>query len=108
MIHADAQSTWVALGLLGQTLFGARFVVQWLHSEALGKSRFPKAFWQISVVAGAIILCYAIHRRDPVFIIGEATTFVIFCRNLQLIHRKFVADNTGPAEHPSSCGGDRS
>lgn len=91
MIHADAQSAWLAVGLLGQTLFGARFVVQWLHSEILGKSRFPRVFWQISVVAGVLILSYAIHRRDPVFIFGEAMTLAIFCRNLQLVGRRTSA-----------------
>lgn len=91
MIHADARSIWLAVGLLGQALFGARFVVQWLHSEIVGKSRFPRVFWQISVVAGVLILSYAIHRRDPVFISGEAMTLAIFCRNLQLLSRKPLA-----------------
>jgi lipid-A-disaccharide synthase-like uncharacterized protein len=91
MIHANAQSVWIAVGLLGQSLFGARFVVQWLHSEILGKSRFPRLFWQISVAAGVLILGYAIHRRDPVFICGETTTLAIFCRNLQLVSRKKTA-----------------
>ncbi|MBD8872024.1 lipid-A-disaccharide synthase N-terminal domain-containing protein [Rhodanobacter sp. DHB23] len=90
----DAQSVWLAVGLLGQSLFGARFVVQWLHSESLGKSRFPRVFWQISVVAGVLILAYAIHRRDPVFILGEAMTLAIFCRNLQLISRRPPAGAT--------------
>ncbi|MBD8897902.1 lipid-A-disaccharide synthase N-terminal domain-containing protein [Rhodanobacter sp. DHG33] len=91
----DAQSVWLGIGLLGQTLFGARFVVQWLHSEILGKSRFPRMFWQISVVAGVLILSYAIHRRDPVFISGEAMTLMIFCRNLQLVSRKVPAKTAG-------------
>ncbi|BFI96036.1 MAG: lipid-A-disaccharide synthase N-terminal domain-containing protein [Rhodanobacter sp.] len=92
MIRVDATSVWLAVGLLGQALFGARFFVQWLHSERLGKSRFPRLFWQISVAAGVLILAYAIHRRDPVFISGEAMTLVIFCRNLQLVSRKPSAD----------------
>lgn len=100
MIHAGAPWVWLAIGLLGQSLFGARFFVQWLHSERLGKSRFPRAFWQISVAAGALLLAYAIHRRDPVFISGEAVTLAIFCRNLQLIARKAAA-TTG---HGSSHG----
>lgn len=102
MIHMDAQSIWLATGLLAQTLFGARFVVQWLHSEVLGKSRFPRLFWQISVVAGVLILAYAIHRRDPVFICGEAMTLAIFCRNLQLISRTPPAGAT--AEQRSAHG----
>lgn len=102
MIHADAQSIWLAIGLLGQALFGARFVVQWLHSEILNKSRFPRVFWQISVVAGVLILSYAIHRRDPVFISGEAMTLAIFCRNLQLVSRRTSAKAS--REHRSAHG----
>jgi len=101
MNQVDAQSAWLAVGLFGQALFGARFVVQWLHSEIIGKSRFPRVFWQISVVAGALILAYAIHRRDPVFIAGEAMTLAIFCRNLQLIGRN-PADKA--AQHRSVPG----
>jgi lipid-A-disaccharide synthase-like uncharacterized protein len=94
-----AQLAWLAVGMMGQALFGARFVVQWVHSEVVGKSRFPRVFWQISVIAGALILGYAIHRRDPVFIFGEAMTLAIFCRNLQLVSRKPVvstASRQGP------------
>jgi lipid-A-disaccharide synthase-like uncharacterized protein len=99
MIGSHAQSIWIAIGLLGQALFGARFVVQWLHSEILGKSRFPRLFWQLSVAAGVLILSYAIHRRDPVFICGEATTLAIFCRNLQLVSR--IPSATTATETPS-------
>lgn len=88
MIHIDTSSPWLLIGLIGQTLFGARFVVQWLHSERLGKSRIPRVFWQISAVAGAIILSYAIHRRDPVFIAGETLTLLVFLRNLQLLSQQ--------------------
>lgn len=102
MIRVDAPFVWLGIGLLGQALFGARFLVQWMHSEILGRSRFPRMFWQISVVAGALILAYAIHRRDPVFISGEAVTLAIFCRNLQLLGRKPPVD--AAAEHPSSDG----
>jgi lipid-A-disaccharide synthase-like uncharacterized protein len=85
---ASAPLIWIIVGLIGQGFFAARFIVQWLHSEAVGKSRFPRLFWYISVVAGAILLCYAIHRRDPVFIAGEAVTLAIFCRNLHWLLRR--------------------
>jgi len=88
MLIPHIPSAWLIVGLIGQGLFALRFIVQWLHSEALGRSRFPKAFWHISVVAGAILLCYAIHRRDPVFVVGEAMTLAIFCRNVQWLSRK--------------------
>jgi lipid-A-disaccharide synthase-like uncharacterized protein len=34
-----------------------------------------------------VLLAYAIHQRDPVFIVGQATGFLIYTRNLWLIHR---------------------
>lgn len=83
----DSQILWIAAGLIGQVLFGARFLVQWLYSEARGKSLIPDAFWYLSVAGGVILLSYAIHRRELVFIVGEATTLLIFLRNLHLIRR---------------------
>ncbi len=78
---------WVALGFLGQALFGGRFLVQWLTSERAGRSVVPTAFWYLSVLGGALLLAYAIHRRDAVFIVGQAGGLVIYMRNLWLIHR---------------------
>lgn len=47
----------------------------------------PRAFWYFSLAGGAVLLAYAIHRRDPVFILGQATGFLIYSRNLWFIHR---------------------
>ena len=33
------------------------------------------------------LLAYAIHRRDPVFIIGQGTGLFIYFRNLQFLWR---------------------
>ena len=51
-------------------MFSARFIIQWLQSERLKKSVIPQAFWYFSVAGGVTLLAYAIHRRDPVFILG--------------------------------------
>ncbi len=45
----------------------------------------PVAFWYFSLAGGVILLSYAIYRRDPVFILGQATGLVIYARNLWLI-----------------------
>jgi lipid-A-disaccharide synthase-like uncharacterized protein len=79
---------WLAVGFAGQALFGMRFFVQWLHSESRRKSVIPLTFWHLSVAGGVVLLCYAIHRREPVFIVGETVSLMIFLRNLQLIRRK--------------------
>lgn len=80
--------TWIAVGFLGQALFSARFLVQWLSSERIKRSVVPRAFWYFSVAGGATLLAYAIHRLDPVFIVGQAAGLFIYLRNLQLIYRQ--------------------
>lgn len=83
----DIDKTWLAIGLVGQALFSARFIVQWLQSERVKKSVIPSAFWYFSMAGGATLLAYAIHRRDPVFIIGQSTGLIIYFRNLQFLWR---------------------
>jgi len=34
------------------------------------------------------LLAYAIHRKDPVFIAGQATGVVVYVRNLTLISKE--------------------
>jgi len=61
--------------------------VQWLSSEKMKKSVIPSAFWYFSMAGGLTLLTYAIHRRDPVFILGQATGLFIYFRNLQFVWR---------------------
>lgn len=77
---------WVAIGLGGQLMFTARFLVQWIASERAGRSVIPLAFWYLSIGGGLILLAYAIWRRDPVFILGQSMGVFIYLRNLFLIH----------------------
>lgn len=86
-MQIDGQAVWIATGFTGQALFGARFLVQWLSSERQQRSVVPRVFWYLSVAGGVLVLSYAIHRREVVFIIGEVVTLLIFLRNLQLLHR---------------------
>lgn len=79
---------WIGIGLLGQLMFTARFFIQWLYSEKRKKSVIPITFWYFSLAGGIILLSYAIFRKDPVFIIGQATGAFIYTRNLQLIYRE--------------------
>ena len=83
----EIDKTWLVVGLIGQGLFSARFFVQWLQSEKLKKSVIPSAFWYFSMAGGITLLAYAIHRRDPVFIIGQGAGLVIYFRNLQFLWR---------------------
>ncbi|MEQ8509663.1 MAG: lipid-A-disaccharide synthase N-terminal domain-containing protein [Rhodospirillaceae bacterium] len=75
------------LGLLGQAIFGSRFLVQWLASEKLGKSVIPLAFWYLSLLGGIITFFYAIYIQEPVFIIAQFGGIIIYSRNLYFIYR---------------------
>ena len=39
-------------------------------------------------MGGLTLLTYALHRLDPVFILGEGAGIFIYARNLNLIWRK--------------------
>jgi lipid-A-disaccharide synthase-like uncharacterized protein len=82
---------WLYLGFAGQLLFGLRFLVQWVASERKGESIIPIYFWYLSLLGSMILLAYAIFRRDPVFILGQSTGFIVYMRNLMLIYRKRAA-----------------
>jgi lipid-A-disaccharide synthase-like uncharacterized protein len=84
----DASKAWLAVGFLGQACFFGRFLIQWIASERLRRSVVPVAFWYFSIVGGVILLAYAIHRQDPVFILGQATGLLVYSRNLYFIGRQ--------------------
>ena len=76
---------WVVLGFVAQGLFTMRFVVQWIASERARRSVIPVAFWFFSIGGGVLLLAYALYRRDPVFIAGQALGLVVYVRNLYFI-----------------------
>jgi lipid-A-disaccharide synthase-like uncharacterized protein len=79
--------SWVIIGFAGQGLFFMRFLVQWIASERVRRSIIPEAFWYFSALGGIVLLAYAIHQKDRVFIVGQATGLIIYARNLYLIWR---------------------
>jgi lipid-A-disaccharide synthase-like uncharacterized protein len=84
---------WVVLGFIAQAFFTMRFVVQWIASERARKSIIPVAFWFFSIGGGALLLVYALYRRDPVFIAGQAFGLLVYFRNVYFImaHRRETA-----------------
>ncbi len=80
--------TWLGIGLVGQTLFMMRFIVQWWHSEKHKKSIIPVSFWYLSLSGGLIVLAYGLHRFDPVIIMGQLPGTFVYARNLMLIRRE--------------------
>ena len=80
----DPSLTWVVVAAIGQSLWSARFVVQWWASEREGRSHFPRTFWWLSLAGNALLLGYAIHLRDAVFIAGYVPGPIVQVRNLML------------------------
>ncbi len=82
-----ADHVWLGVGLLGQAFFSARFLVQWIATERRRQSVVPREFWYLSVAGGLMLLLYAIHRLDPVFIVGQAAGLLVYGRNLYFLRR---------------------
>jgi lipid-A-disaccharide synthase-like uncharacterized protein len=79
------ESLWLLIGFGGQVLFMGRFVIQLMVSERSGRSVIPISFWYLSIAGALVLLAYAVHRRDPVFVAGQGLGVAIYLRNLQLI-----------------------
>ena len=78
----------LVVGFAGQAMFFMRFFVQWLYSEKHKRSMIPTAFWYFSLAGSSLLLTYAVIKKDPVFIVGQSTGFIIYIRNLILIRRE--------------------
>lgn len=78
---------WVGIGLLGQILFTGRMIVQWLASEKEKKSVVPVAFWWMSLTGATMLIIYFIWRQDAIGVLGQATGWLIYVRNLWMIIR---------------------
>lgn len=82
------ETIWISIGLLGQLLFSLRFIIQWIASEKKRQSVIPEIFWFFSIGGGLVLLSYAIWRKDPVFILGQAFGVLIYGRNLYFIYQR--------------------
>jgi lipid-A-disaccharide synthase-like uncharacterized protein len=84
---SNYEMMWVGIGFVGQSLFFSRWLLQWFVSERKAESQIPVSFWYMSLIGSVIVLAYAIHKIDPVFIMGQGLGTVVYVRNLILLHR---------------------
>jgi lipid-A-disaccharide synthase-like uncharacterized protein len=82
---------WLVFGLIAQLSFAARFLVQWIASERAGKSVVPMAFWFFSIGGGTMTLLYGLVKREPVIIIGQLLSNIIYIRNIMLIWKNHAS-----------------
>ena len=85
---------WVIIGFIGQGLFSARFILQWIVSERKKQSIIPVGFWYFSLLGGVTLFAYALHKEDPVFIVGQGAGLLVYSRNLYLIRKRAKTDKS--------------
>lgn len=79
-------SSWqvYTIGFIAQILFSARLLIQWIASEKQKKVLTPSVFWKISLFASFLLFVYGYLRSDFSIMLGQALTYFIYIRNLQL------------------------
>lgn len=79
-------SNWIiyGIGFLAQILFSGRLILQWLVSEKNKKVLTPSIFWKLSLLASFLLFVYGYLRDDFAIMLGQALTYFIYIRNLQL------------------------
>jgi lipid-A-disaccharide synthase-like uncharacterized protein len=93
---------WLLIGLVGQSAFFARFLVQWVASERAGRSFVPMSFWYLSLGGSLVLLVYAVHRAEPVFLLGQLPNAFVYVRNIMLIKR--AGAEGSPSGTPAAAG----
>jgi lipid-A-disaccharide synthase-like uncharacterized protein len=78
---------WATIALVGQVIFGGRFILQWIVSEYKRRSHVPVAFWFMSLAGSLILLTYSIHIKNPIFMLAFSLNTFIYLRNLHLIYK---------------------
>ncbi|PWK18660.1 lipid-A-disaccharide synthase N-terminal domain-containing protein [Xanthomarina spongicola] len=78
--------SWIiySIGFLAQILFSSRLIIQWLTSEKKKQVSTPTLFWSLSLIASFLLFIYGYLRNDFAIMFGQALTYFIYIRNLQL------------------------
>lgn len=79
-------SDWMvySIGFLAQILFSGRLLLQWILSEKNKRVITPSIFWKLSLFASFLLFVYGYLRDDFAIMLGQALTYYIYIRNLQL------------------------
>lgn len=71
-LHGWIVTPWKVIGLIGATMFGGRWVVQFFASRTAGRPVVPRLFWYMSLLGNVALLSYFIFgKNDSVGIISN-------------------------------------
>ena len=64
-------SPWKVIGLAGASMFGSRWLVQFLASQRAGRPVIPRLFWYMSLVGSVMTLSYFVfsQKQDAVGVV---------------------------------------
>ncbi len=79
---------WLMAGVIGQAIWGTRFIVQWWSSEREGHSHFSATFWWFTLAGSVGNILYTAQLDSPIFLVGYLLTPIYPIRNLVLEHRR--------------------
>ena len=86
-----SESPVLILGFVGQAIFAARMLLQWIASERAGRSVVPRSFWHLSLLASACVGTYAALTGNIVFLLSVLPGAFIYARMLMLPRRVSTA-----------------
>ncbi len=76
---------WIGIGAIGQSLFAARFAVQWVVTEIKKRSVIPPSFWYLSIAASLLLMSSYLQRSEWINVLGMVATLPVYVRNVMLI-----------------------
>ena len=76
--------SWEVFGLLGEGLFFARMLAQWIASERVKKPVIPVVYWYMSLVGAFILVAYALHIGSFAVLLPQVVGVFFYSRGLQL------------------------
>jgi lipid-A-disaccharide synthase-like uncharacterized protein len=82
-----AWSIWKVLGWVGNGVFFSRFFVQWYATEKMRRVVVPVVFWWLSLTGSLLLLIYALHKQDSVFIWAYLFPWIPYIRNIVIHYR---------------------
>ena len=83
---------WELIGLIGESLFFARMLAQWIASEKQGKPVLPVIYWYLSLAGAAILIAYAMHLGSFAVLLPQIIGIAFYARSLQLEHASRTTD----------------
>ena len=78
---------WVLLGFIAQACSPCASWCSGSPPNAPATASSRSAFWIFSIGGGLLLLVYALYRKDPVFIAGQAFGVFVYLRNLHFVMR---------------------